>query len=544
MNQSGVAKSIAAGCPTKSGIPAETIHLLLVDDNPGDVFLVQELLRDAAESQNFQYSTASTLAEAMEIIAGGEIEVILLDLTLPDAAGVSTIEKMTEFCGETPVIILSGMQDEQLALHAVREGAQDYLCKNELQPAPLVRTIRHAMERHRLQHELEEVRLSQMHTQKLESLGVLTGGIAHDFNNILGAIMGYAELCQRAELPHESVSRYMENVIKGCRRGSDLCKQMLAYAGQANVDKTLFYIEDIAKDLSNFIRVSVDRSIAMDIQLDNQNRLIEADISQVRQVLLNFLTNASEALPEGKGRITVRSGEQHLRTGDLKACWGERAKPGNYAWFEVEDNGCGIPEDKIKLVFDPFYTTKFDGRGLGLSAVLGVINNHRGALFIDTEVDQGSRFRAYFPISEKEPEPKTTNTKRKPTAWGREAPAVLIADDEPNMRNWLYAYFDQLGYRVYIAEDGNQAMEIHSAHSEEIQVAMVDITMPGSNSEEVFCDLLERNPDLALIAITGHSPDEAKKRLGVASTQHITVCHKPFDIALLEEALRQNACPV
>lgn len=526
--------------PTALTEEHEVIRVLLVDDNPGDVILVQELLRDAIDLR-FDYDTADNLAAALEILRNETIDVVLLDLSLPDAIGAETITRMSDHFSKTAVVVLSGMDDQSLALRAVREGAQDYICKNSLDTSLLTRTIRHALERSRLQAELEDARLAQMHTQKLESLGILTGGIAHDFNNILGAVMGYAELCQQMPPPPDKLHQYMENIIRGCKRGSDLCKQMLAYAGHAKVNKSVFRIDEVLDELTGFIRISIDRSVRLEQELTRDIGLIEADVSQVRQVLLNFLTNASEALPETGGRISIRTGQSHLSERDIRDMHGDRAKPGNYVWAEVEDNGCGIFPEQLKQIFDPFYTTKFDGRGLGLSAVLGIINNHRGAMEIHSQAGKGSRFRVYFPITTRERDIDTDII-----AQGQlvetmplQGAKVLVADDEAGMRDWLSRYFESQGQQVIIAENGEQAVEQCGKHVGNIHLALVDITMPGMKAETVFQKLLAINPNMRLVIITGHGPAEARKRIGSSLGQQYDILHKPFQIRELDRLVQQ-----
>lgn len=532
---------VSDSCPTVSE-ETDIIRLLLVDDNPGDVLLVQELLRDAVDLR-FDYNTADTLGEALDLLEDKLMDVVLLDLSLPDAVGAETIARMSEHFSTTPVVVLSGMDDQSLALHAVREGAQDYLCKNTLETGLLTRTIRHAMERARLQTELEDARQAQMHTQKLESLGILTGGIAHDFNNILGAVMGYAELCQQMPPPPDKLKQYMENIIRGCKRGSDLCRQMLAYAGHAKVNKSVFSIDEVFDELTGFIRISVDRAVTMNQELDHNIGLIEADVSQVRQVLLNFLTNASEALPENGGRITIRTGQCYLRAREVREFYGDRARPGEYVWAEVEDNGCGIERERLDQIFDPFYTTKFEGRGLGLSAVLGIINNHRGAMSIDSAPGKGSRFRVYLPVTSKPRDADDEGAPHPPKDvddYAGDAAKILIADDEAGMLDWLNRFFLGEGREVLQAVNGAEAIEHCRRHGSDIELALVDITMPGMSAETVFRELFTINPELRLVIITGHGPLEARRRIGSLDGHSFQILHKPFHLSELEKLLRSE----
>ncbi|WP_309396521.1 hybrid sensor histidine kinase/response regulator [Cerasicoccus maritimus] len=515
------------------------IHVLLVDDNPGDVVLVQEFLFQSNIPQTYKYTTATNMEAACKILREEAVDIVLLDLSLPDTVGSETIARMREFCWQTPVVILSGLSNEELALLAVREGAQDYLCKNALEPKLLARTIRHARERHRLQHELEEARQAQMHAQKLESLGVLTGGIAHDFNNILGAVMGYAELCQMSALPQETIQKYMGNIVQGCQRGSELCRQMLAYAGHAEINRSVFDINEILSDLASFIRITVDPSVTLNQEITQDIGHIEADASQVRQVLLNFLTNASEALPTSGGRITISTGRAKMSAEDIDELYGDRAHSGDYVWAEVADNGCGIAPDKIRQIFDPFYTTKFEGRGLGLSAVLGIINNHKGTLEVQSKPKVGSSFRAYFPLSDKNArvQPSLETSATAPNPWPKLNSTVLIADDEPGMREWLGMFFESIGNRVILAESGEEALRLFRRNLGEIDLVMIDITMPDTEPTALYREFLRLRPNLHLAVITGHSPLEAQRRLKDLDGVAYEIIHKPFRVSDLEAML-------
>jgi len=239
------------------------------------------------------------------------------------------------------------------------------------------------------------------HSQRLESLGVLAGGIAHDFNNLLTAILGNAELAKGKLKKKAAVLGHLDNIVDSCDHAAELCKQMLAYAGKGSYEIEVLNLNAMVKSMGKLIRASVSSHIALKIKLDQDLPGIEGDLAQIQQLLLNFIVNSADAIGSDSGEIKVSSGVRMMQRKQLDALYnGTNLAPGQYVVIEVRDNGCGMTNEMQEKIFDPFFTTKETGSGLGLSAVLGIVCGHHGALQVFSSPGKGTAFRVYLPSSE------------------------------------------------------------------------------------------------------------------------------------------------
>jgi two-component system cell cycle sensor histidine kinase/response regulator CckA len=241
-----------------------------------------------------------------------------------------------------------------------------------------------------------------LETQKLESLGVLAGGIAHDFNNLLTGILGNATLA-RLELPsgHASVRSALDNLESAALRAADLCKQMLAYTGKGRFVLQPLDLNHVVTDTAELLKLSVSQKVSVQLALEESLPSFDGDVTQIRQILLNLVINASEAIGERGGSVRIKTGRLRATREDLsKIVFRENTEPGEYVYFDVSDNGVGLDTKMTSRIFDPFFTTKFTGRGLGLAAVLGIVRSHRGAIKVESEHGRGTTFQVLFPASE------------------------------------------------------------------------------------------------------------------------------------------------
>ena len=237
------------------------------------------------------------------------------------------------------------------------------------------------------------------HAQKLESLGVLAGGIAHDFNNLLMAILGNADLALLWLPPDSPAESKLREIEAAARRAADLCRQMLAYSGKAQFATQPVNLSTVADEMAGLFKVSISENAALRCDLPAHLPSIEADAAQLRQVIMNLITNASEALNEGSGTISISTGQitcHRAYLADLDA--GANLAEGDYVFLEVSDTGCGMDADTRARMFEPFFTTKFPGRGLGLAAVLGIVRAHHGAVKVRSEPERGASVTILFPV--------------------------------------------------------------------------------------------------------------------------------------------------
>ncbi|MDQ7003245.1 MAG: response regulator, partial [Ghiorsea sp.] len=353
------------------------------------------------------------------------------------------------------------------------------------------------------------------HTQKLESLGVLAGGIAHDFNNILTAIMGHASLAEmEVEANPQAVEDHLQVIGDASEKAADLCKQMLAYSGQGKFIIQPIQISKLIQDMVNILHVSIHKNVVFKMQLQQDLPLIEADASQVQQILLNLITNADEAIGEQSGVITLRTGTMQVDQHYLQQCLaGSEARLGSYVYIEVLDTGCGMDTAIMGKMFDPFFTTKFTGRGLGMSAVLGIVRGHKGALNMSSELNQGSTFRVLFPALEpslgKQDEVQKAGTQLALSG----VASILIVDDDDAICDMGVMMLQGMGVvEVLTASDGVEALEIYKREKNHISMVLLDLTMPRMGGEETFYQLLNINPDVKVILSSGYCESEIQAR--------------------------------
>jgi PAS domain S-box-containing protein len=396
-------------------------------------------------------------------------------------------------------------------------------------------------DRKRAEEERLEMERRLLHTQKLESLGVLAGGIAHDFNNLLTAILGNLDVAL-LDLSVISPARpHVEEAMRACHRAADLTRQMLAYSGKGRFLVRSIDLSAVVKENVQIFGAAIARTATLNLHLARDLPLIQADPGRIQQVIMNLLTNASEALGEKPGVITLATGlqvcdEAYLDRSRAK----EKPSPGEFIYVEVSDTGCGMDEETLQRLFDPFFTTKFMGRGLGMSAVLGIVRGHRGAILVDSAVGRGTTIRVLFPVSEKD---RTAEAIADQADGLRAAKAgrpsrsgtVLVVDDEEMVRNPCQAMLEHLGFRVLAAADGLEAVEVFRAHADQIVCVVLDLTMPRMDGVTAFRELRRFRPDVKVLLASGYNEQEATQRfVGQGLTGFV---QKPYRLQDLEEKI-------
>ena len=373
-----------------------------------------------------------------------------------------------------------------------------------------------------------------LEAQKLESLGVLAGGIAHDFNNLLTAMLANANLA-RSELPADTpVATELRHIENAARRAADLCQQMLAYAGKKEIRPRLLDVSELVRSTVALLRVSIPKNTRLDLRLDDELSGVMADSAQLQQILMNLVLNAADAIGENPGAITITTSQREADAGLFQAAIHRPELPaGRYVAIEVRDDGCGMGPETLARIFEPFYTTKFSGRGLGLASVLGIVQQHRGALFVESEPGRGSTFRL---LLRAEP-----GRAPKPVAPAPVAPAalqgsVLVVDDEEPVRDVLNSVLRRQGLTPLLAASGEEALRIFAAQGDRVALVLLDLTMPGWSGEKTLRALRQRNPRQRVVLMSGYSEQHSMARcaeLGVSD-----FVGKPFDVETLLRKLQ------
>jgi len=369
-------------------------------------------------------------------------------------------------------------------------------------------------------------------TQKLESLGVLAGGIAHDFNNLLTGIMGNANL-GAAGLPGESPTRrYFQRIESGAKRAADLTSQLLTYSGRGHSQLVELELNRVVQDITQLLEVSISKKSVIRFDLASCLSPISADPSQIQQLVMNLITNASEALDEGKGGlITVRTREEFLDESFL-AMYGPLLPlaPGRYVVLEVSDTGCGMAPDTLSKIFDPFFTTKIKGRGLGLAAILGILRRLNGSLKVYSEPGEGTMFRVFLPtLTEQE---YADAHAEGVTEW-RGHGTLLIVDDDQAVRTVSREMAQRIGFDVLEATDGQEGVDLFSRRKAEITAVFLNLTMPTLDGKDACSRILALAPDIPVILSSGYPSDPGNEVKGLAG-----FLPRPFTWGMFSEVMR------
>jgi two-component system cell cycle sensor histidine kinase/response regulator CckA len=611
------------------------LQVLLVEDNVIDAKLVTGLLRSA--SATLQCRHVTQLAEALVYLEKEPPDVILLDLNLEDSAGYDTFYRVQQAATKSAILVLSGSDDEELAIRTVREGAQDYIVKGSFDGRLLQRSIRYAIERKRSEEALrrsqatvraifensldgivifegtglcleanaaaavlmgaprEELigcRLADFcdkgfedvwtdlsvtqtgrgqfwialksgarrmvdycfkasilpgqhlavlrdvteqqdleeqlrQSQKMEAVGRLAGGVAHDFNNILGIISGHAELMQlSAANPAER--RHAERIISATEKAASLTRQLLAFGRKQVMSLKLLNLSTVMDGLTSMVNCLMSAEVQINIQASENLGLVQADQSQLEQVIMNLATNARQAMPDG-GTLTIKidefqSGKDHP---DLP--------PGVYVRLSVIDTGIGMTEEVQSRVFEPFFSTKKMGTGLGLSTVYGIIKQSGGYVTVQSAPQQGSTFSVFLPVVtggksvQVPPEPQKSSH-----VTGHET--ILLVDNEEDLRNAASEYLQSCGYRVLTAGDGKEAVAISESHQGAISLLISDIVISKLSSRGLIEHVRKTRPGTGVLLISGYT-EEAVRTHGITLDPSCFL-QKPFTFHALGAKIR------
>ncbi len=395
---------------------------------------------------------------------------------------------------------------------------------------------RESEERRRFRDQLTEA-------QRLESLGILAGGVAHDFNNLLTGILGNASLA-REMLPRDSdLHDYLRPIEKSAEHAAHLCHQMLTYAGAGKTILGPLDLGAVIAESDELIKLSASRRADCRVELSRGLPPIEGDAGQIRQVLLNLVQNASEALPPGGGRVTVRTGHAAPFPPPPTADTTTFGTPPAVAavWFEVEDNGSGMTAANRQRIFEPFFTTKFTGRGLGLSAVHGIVRDHNACISVTSRPGRGTAFRVAFPCAaSRETVGGADASSRTPSPASWDAAArrtALVADDEPAILGLVGFALKGLGFAVEKATTGAEAIALFLEDPHRFHVVVLDLIMPGADGREVLDLVRQHRPDLPVIVMSGYTEHQLAD---IEFGGTVTFLHKPFRAIDLTGAVRRT----
>ncbi len=394
---------------------------------------------------------------------------------------------------------------------------------------------RDVTERKRAEEEKQVLEQQLQQTQKLESLGVLSGGIAHDFNNILAIIIGY---CALTKLNYGTAEKNIPIIEDAAERAAGLCRQMLAYAGKAQLTKSKINMVKKVEDIVGMLKETLPQNAVIKTDLSAEIPIIEGDTSQLTQVAMNLIINASEAIGTERGAVDVSLARIKVIDGKAYEDYhGKPIPPGEYVCLEVTDNGCGMDDATKWRIFEPFFTTKFTGRGLGMSAVLGIIKSHAGALQLFSKPGRGTTFKVYLPVPTNEAARDEDQAASVPVAQWRGIGTILLAEDEDQVRDMAKNFLELFGFNVLEAVNGKDALELYQNNAAEITLVLTDMGMPVMDGYELFSKLKKLNPELPIIVSSGYGDAEVSARIG--SDNNIAgLISKPYNSSQLREVLK------
>ncbi len=402
---------------------------------------------------------------------------------------------------------------------------------------------RDATEEKRLEEENRRIEAQMLHVQKLESLGVLAGGIAHDFNNILMAILGNADLALMRLAPAAPARENILKIEQAARQAADLVRQMLAYSGKGCFVVEALAINEVISEMTHMLDVSISKKAVLRYDLAPNLPTVEADATQLRQVVMNLVINASEAIGERSGIIAISTGVMECDHAYLSDMWIDDGLPeGFYVSLEIADTGCGMDRETVSKIFEPFFTTKFTGRGLGMAAVLGIIRGHKGAIKVYSEENRGTNFKILLPACAHAASPALSAPPSADSWQG--TGTVLLVDDETTIRTLGKEMLTMLGFQVLTAGDGREALELFRQNRDDIVCVILDLTMPRMDGEETFRELHRMDPALRVVMSSGYNEqDVTRKFIGKGLAGFIQKPYKMSELGLKLSSILGHSPP-
>ena len=532
------------------------IELLLFEDNEVDADLVAKQLDQS--KLDCKISIATHLADGIEQLKTGPFDLVLLNLKLPDSRGIDTLLTVMKASQDEVIIVLADTEDEALSLEALKFGAQDYLNKDRINGKGLRRSILYAIERTNLRRSLEartekipyreaiidnitnqqKAKDELLKSEKLESISLLAGGIAHDLNNMLTTILGNISMVGIELDGNQQHSTQLVAAEKAALQARLLTQQLLTFSKGDALALEVTTVSEIVEECAQFILRG--SKVKCSIEKGKEHWPVDADKGQISQVINNLIINANQAMPEG-GNIRIRIRNLQVRHSEVPAL-----NTGDYVCIELRDEGTGISPENLKKIFDPYFTTKKKGNGLGLASSYSIITTHKGTITAESSIGHGSTFRVYLPKStqlapassnpfeaEKKEEAKETIHRGK----GH----ILVMDDMEAMMMVAGEILTVLGYDVAYSTNGNEAIEAYKTAKDAgnpFDACVFDLTVPGSmGGEEAANILIDYDPNLVAIASSGYTTSTVMS--DYKNSAFKAVLPKPYRIKEMSDVLQE-----
>jgi two-component system cell cycle sensor histidine kinase/response regulator CckA len=476
------------------GVP---LRVMIIEDSDDDAKMVLRELRRANYEVDFERVASADALKSL--IAARAWDLFISDFSMPRFSGIDALRFVRSTGCDAPFIFVSGTMGEDTAVAALKDGAQDYIIKNNLKRlVPAVqRELREAEDR-RERKRLEQ-HVSQL--QKFEAIGRLAGGVAHDFNNLLSVILGQTEiLLDRSQ--DEGMHHGLDLIRESARRGANLTRQLLAFGRRQVLEPRVVNLNAILLDVEKLLRRVIGEDIELDFQTDAELGNVKADPSQLEQIIINLATNARDAMTAG-GKLTIATANADLDEAFVDCRMVDR--PGRYAQLTISDTGCGMDRETQSHIFEPFFTTKEHGRGtgLGLATVYGIVKQSGGNIWVYSEPDHGTVFKIYLPLVEAASETLGY------TEGANEAPrgleTVLVVEDDASLREITCQFLQGSGYTVVSAGSPEEALALAGCHTGPIDFLLTDVILPKMNGRELAARLSEVRPGIKVLYVSGYT---------------------------------------
>ncbi len=500
-----------------------SVRIMLVEDESLVGLNIQHKIEDMGYHATAVWAEAE---EALERLEQEAPDLVLMDIRLRgEMDGVDAAREIRNRHG-IPVLFLTAYADIGIIKRAREVGAYGYLVK-PVADRELQAMIEMALCKHKAELERQQLDGHIQRTQKFESLGVLAGGIADDFNNLLVGILGNASMLQKYFPPGSTRHTGLSEIETAAKCAADLCKQMLAYSGRGRFVIAPLDLNVLVKEMGERVAASISTNTVLDYALAESLPAIKADATQIRQVVMHLIANASEAIGGEAGVVTVATGVENCAEARCYDRDLDESQPkGPYVYLEVRDSGCGMSEEVRAKLFDPFFTTKFAGRGLGMSAVLGIVGGHKGAIRVDSTPSCGTTLRVLFPAS-------TASTKEVPVKpkTAQRGGTILLVDDDEMVLRLSRKILEREGFTVLVARDGCEALECFREQADTISCVVLDLTMPRMGGAETFRKLRSIRNNVRVILVGGYDQEEITK--GFGENGFAGFLQKPFGLRTL-----------
>lgn len=509
------------------GAPARVLY---VDDSRLD----RELIRDALaqDAGEFALVEAATQREFEERLAADGFDLVLSDFNIRGFEGLQVIDAVRARSPTVPVVIVTGTGSEEVAVEAMKRGAADYVLKTPSHIQRLTLTLNKVLDRKRLEAEGQRLQRRLAEGARLESLGLMAGGVAHDFNNLLTGVIGHLELLRSELSPGSPAAERVGKIEAIAEQAAALCRQLLAYSGKGKLVTRAVDVNALIRDTLAVLQNSIGKHIRVQFEPGERLPVVTGDVTQLRQVVMNLVLNAAEAIGDQAGLITIATAQRPVRADDLTGpCPIPDPPAERYVIISVTDTGMGMNTETVTHIFDPFVSTKRAGRGLGLAATMGIVRGHRGLIRVESEPDHGTTFTVCLPAG------SAPAGSAPSVALPATGPRILVVDDESSVCHVMTDALAAAGFQVHDAADGHAALARLSSPAQPYALVVLDLTLPGLSGIEVLKRLRENQPQLPAILISGYHADE----LGdvIQDPAVVAVLQKPFAPHELIAAVRR-----